>query len=104
MREVVAGAAIAKTMPLAGHEECSRPAPEQPVPLAAVAFEPLHDAMIQRQQSLLAEFALPDVKNAGFNLQVSRIETESFADPKSGHGDQPEERRAGQATQAVDRW
>eukprot|EP00873_Tetraselmis_striata_P031489 jgi/Tetstr1/451753/TSEL_038789.t1 len=86
------------------HEECSRPAPEQPVPLAAVAFEPLHDAMIQRQQSLLAEFALPDVKNAGFNLQVSRIETESFADPKSGHGDQPEERRAGQATQAVDRW
>ena len=72
MREVVAGAAIAKTMPLAGHEECSRPAPEQPVPLAAVAFEPLHDAMIQRQQSLLAEFALPDVKNAGCRLAVNR--------------------------------
>ena len=102
--EVVASAAIAKTMPLAGQEECSRPAPEQPVTFAAVAFEPMHDTPVQRQQSLLADFALPDVKNAEFNIEIGRIKTESFADPKPGHGDQAEERRAGEATQAVDRW
>jgi hypothetical protein len=31
MREVVARTTIAETMPLAGHKECFRSAPEQPV-------------------------------------------------------------------------
>jgi hypothetical protein len=44
------------------------------------------------------------VKHAGFNIEIGRVETESFADPRSGHGDQAEERRAGQTTYAVDRW
>ena len=44
------------------------------------------------------------MKHAGLDIEVGRVETESFADPKSGHGDQPEQRRAGQTTNAVDRW
>ncbi len=46
VREVVACAAIAKTTPLTGHEECFRPAPEQPIPLATIAFQPFHDARV----------------------------------------------------------
>ena len=94
MREVVARTAIGKTVPLAGHKEGFRLTPEQPVPLATVAFQPVHDARIQRQQPLLAKLALPDMKYAGFDIEIGRVQTESFADPKSGHGDQPEQRRA----------
>jgi hypothetical protein len=34
------------------------------------------------------------MKYAGFDIEIGRVQTESFADPKSGHGDQPEQRRA----------
>src|SRR5262249_19810095 len=69
-----------------------------------VAFQSLHDARVQRQQPFLTKLALPDMKHAGFGIEIGRVETESFADPKSGHSDQTEERRAGQAAHAVDRW
>ncbi len=95
MREVVACTAIAETAPLTGHEECLRLAAQQSVPLATVAFQPMHDTRVQRQQPFLAELALPDAKHAGFYIKVGRVKSKSFADPKPGYGDQAEQRRAG---------
>src|SRR4051812_47606877 len=44
------------------------------------------------------------MKHARFDIEIGRVETESFADPKSSHGDKTEEGRAGQPTHAIDRW
>jgi hypothetical protein len=101
--KVVSGTAVGDALAVIRHEERFRRSAEKPIPFLGIGNEPDRGAFGERQQSSLSEFPASQCDQPGFQIDISRVERERLADPEAGHGDETEQRRAGQRADAVDR-